>query len=132
MATEVTSASSRPDHPKRASLIGNRLFPPLQTVLVDVKPGNTRNLINLRSHGLIPVAILTAPRCSRVALGVRRMKTIKVLRSKKLNGWTEFEAPGVKPTFPGPSGKQNAIDYSRGRLGGSQGNIHVSIMPGRR
>ena len=53
------------------------------------------------------------------------MKTIKVLRSKKLTGWTAFEAPGVEPTFPGPNGKQNAIDYARGRFGGSHGEIHV-------
>ncbi|PYK39832.1 MAG: hypothetical protein DME49_02740 [Verrucomicrobia bacterium] len=35
------------------------LVPSVITVLVDVKPGSTRNPINLRSHGVIPVAILT-------------------------------------------------------------------------
>jgi Tol biopolymer transport system component len=35
------------------------IVPSVTTILVDVKPGSTRNPINLRSHGLIPVAILT-------------------------------------------------------------------------
>ena len=53
------------------------------------------------------------------------MKPIKIVPSKKLNGWSAFEALGVSPTFPGPNGKQNAIDYARGRFGGSRGEIHV-------
>ena len=45
---------------------------------------------------------------------------------KKFNGaWIAFEAPGVEPAFPGPNGKQNAIDYARGRFGGSRGEIRV-------
>ena len=59
------------------------------------------------------------------------MKTIKVLPSKRFNGWKAFEAPGVEPTFPGPSGKQNAIDYARGRFGGSRGEIHVYDYVGK-
>jgi Tol biopolymer transport system component len=35
------------------------VVPSIITVEVDIKPGSTRNPINLRSHGLIPVAILT-------------------------------------------------------------------------
>ena len=35
------------------------LVPSVITVLVDIKPGSTRNPINLSSHGVIPVAILT-------------------------------------------------------------------------
>ena len=53
------------------------------------------------------------------------MRLIEIRRSKNLNGWSAFEAPGVSPTFPGPNGKQNAIDYARGRFGGSRGEIHV-------
>jgi len=32
---------------------------------------------------------------------------------------------GVEPAFPGPEGRQNAIDYARDRFGGSRGEIHV-------
>ena len=53
------------------------------------------------------------------------MRTIEVRFSKPFNGWTAFDAPGVEPTFPDPSGKQNAISYARGRFGGSRGEIHV-------
>ena len=54
------------------------------------------------------------------------MRTIEIRPTKKFNGsWVAFEAPGVEPAFPGPNGKQNAIDYARGRFGGSRGEIHV-------
>ena len=39
--------------------------------------------------------------------------------------WLAFEAPGVELAFPDPNGKQDAIDYARGRFGGSRGEIHV-------
>jgi hypothetical protein len=35
--------------------------PPIVTVTIDIKPGSATNPINLRSGGLIPVAILTTP-----------------------------------------------------------------------
>jgi len=54
------------------------------------------------------------------------MTTIEVRPSKKFKGaWVAFEAPGVEPAFPGPNGKQNAIDYAKGRFGGSRGEIHI-------
>jgi hypothetical protein len=53
------------------------------------------------------------------------MKTIKIRPSKRFAGWTAFKAPGVAPTFPGPNGKHNAIDYARGRFGGSSGEIGI-------
>ena len=54
------------------------------------------------------------------------MKVIEVRTCKKFKGgWVAFEAPGVEPAFPDPNGKQDAIDYARGRFGGSRGEIHV-------
>ena len=54
------------------------------------------------------------------------MTVIEVRPCKKFNGaWVAFEAPGVEPAFPGPDGKQDAIDYARDRFGGSNGEIHV-------
>lgn len=54
------------------------------------------------------------------------MRVIEIRPAKKFgDSWTAFEAPGVEPTFPGPNGKQNAIEYARGRFGGSRGEIHV-------
>jgi hypothetical protein len=54
------------------------------------------------------------------------MTTIEVRPSRKFKGaWVAFEAPGVEPAFPGPNGKLNAIDYARGRFGGSRGEIHI-------
>ena len=53
------------------------------------------------------------------------MRIVEIRPSKRLRGWSAFEAPGVAPTFPGLNGKQNAIDYARGRFGGSRGEIHV-------
>jgi len=46
---------------------------------------------------------------------------------KKFGGsWCAEEAPGVAPCFPGPNGKQSAIDYAQqNRFGGSTGEIHV-------
>ena len=34
--------------------------PPTQEVTIDIKPGDPSNTINLRSHGVIPVAILSS------------------------------------------------------------------------
>ena len=54
------------------------------------------------------------------------MKVIEVRPCEKFKGaWVAFEAPGVEPAFPDPNGKQDAIDYARGRFGGSRGEIHV-------
>ena len=54
------------------------------------------------------------------------MKVIEVRPCEKFKGaWVAFEAPGVEPAFPDPDGKQDAIDYARGRFGGSRGEIHV-------
>jgi hypothetical protein len=54
------------------------------------------------------------------------MNIIEVRPSKKFKGaWVAFEAPGLEPAFPGPNGKQDAIDYARGRFGGSRGEIHI-------
>jgi hypothetical protein len=54
------------------------------------------------------------------------MTTIEVRPSKKFKGaWVAFEAPGVEPAFPDPNGKQDAIDYARGRFAMSRGEVHV-------
>jgi len=53
------------------------------------------------------------------------MTTIEIKPSKRPRGWCAFETPSVEPAFPDPNGKQNAIDYARGRFGGSRGEIHV-------
>jgi hypothetical protein len=55
------------------------------------------------------------------------MKIIKIIPSKKFgDSWCAEEAPGVAPCFPGPNGKQSAIDYAQNnRFGGSSGEIHV-------
>ena len=55
------------------------------------------------------------------------MRIIEVRPSKRFGGsWTASEGPGVEPAFPGPNGKQKAIDYARNsRFGGSRGEIHV-------
>jgi hypothetical protein len=54
------------------------------------------------------------------------MRIIEIRLAKKFGGsWIACEAPGVEPAFPEPNGKQNAIDYARGRFGGSNGEIHV-------
>jgi hypothetical protein len=51
---------------------------------------------------------------------------IEVRPCKKFKGaWVAFEAPGVEPAFPDPNGKQDAIDYARGRFRRSRGEIHV-------
>jgi len=48
-------------------------------------------------------------------------KIIKIIPTKKSGGsWCAEEAPDVALCFPGPNGKQNAIDYAQGnRFGGS-------------
>jgi hypothetical protein len=55
------------------------------------------------------------------------MRLSEIRFSKKFGGsWTAYEASGVEPSFPGPNGKQNAIDYARNsRFGGTRGEIHV-------
>ena len=54
-------------------------------------------------------------------------KIIEIRFSKKFGGsWCADEAAGVAPCFPGPNGKQSAIDYAQhNRFGGSSGEIHV-------
>ena len=57
---------------------------------------------------------------------LRAMNPIEIRPSRKFEGaWVAFGTPGVEPAFPGPTGKQNAIDYARDRFGGSRGEIHV-------
>ena len=42
------------------------------------------------------------------------MKIIKIQPTKLFGGsWCAYEAPGVELAFPGPTGKQYAIDYAR-------------------
>jgi hypothetical protein len=54
------------------------------------------------------------------------MRTIEIRQLAKFGGaWIAFEAPGVEPAFPGPNGKQDAIQYACQRFGGSTGAIHV-------
>jgi hypothetical protein len=55
------------------------------------------------------------------------MKIIEIKPTKKFGGaWCAYEAPGISPCYPGPSGKQQAIDYARNcRFGGTSGEIHV-------
>jgi len=54
------------------------------------------------------------------------MRIIEIRPTKQFGGsWIAFEAPGVAPAFPGPNGKQAAIDYACQRFGGSRGEIHV-------
>jgi hypothetical protein len=54
-------------------------------------------------------------------------KIIEIKPTKKFGGaWCAYEAPGVSPCYPGPTGKQQAIDYARScRFGGSSGEIRV-------
>ncbi len=59
------------------------------------------------------------------------MKVIEVRPCEKFKGaWVAFEAPGVEPAIPDPNGKQDAIDYARGRFGGSRGEIQVYCNDG--
>jgi hypothetical protein len=55
------------------------------------------------------------------------MKIIEIKPTKKFGGaWCAYEAPGVSPCYPGPCGKQQAIDYARNcRFGGTSGEIRV-------
>jgi hypothetical protein len=47
-------------------------------------------------------------------------------RNQADGAWSAEEAPGVTPCFPGPTGKQLAIDYARNsRFGGTSGEIRV-------
>jgi hypothetical protein len=51
------------------------------------------------------------------------MKIIEIKPTKKFGGsWCADEAPGVSACYPGPNGKQSAIDYARNcRFGGTAG-----------
>ncbi len=54
------------------------------------------------------------------------MNIIEVRPSKKFKGaWTVVEMPGVEPSFAEPDAKRKALDYARGRFGGSSGEIRV-------
>jgi hypothetical protein len=55
------------------------------------------------------------------------MKIIEIKPTKKFGGaWCAFEAPGVSPCYPGPAGRQSAIDYALNcRFGGTSGEIRV-------
>jgi hypothetical protein len=55
------------------------------------------------------------------------MKIIEVKPTMKFGGsWSADEALGVSPCYPGPTGKQFAIDYARNcRFGGTSGEIRV-------
>lgn len=54
------------------------------------------------------------------------MRVIEIRPIEKFGGsWMAFEAPGVEPAFPGPTGRQDAIDYASNRFGGSRGEMHV-------
>ena len=55
------------------------------------------------------------------------MKIIEIKPTNKFGGaWCAFEAPGVSPCYPGPTGKQAAIDYARNcRFSGTAGEIRV-------
>jgi hypothetical protein len=55
------------------------------------------------------------------------MKIIEIKPTKKFGGlWCVDEAPGVSPCYPGPTGKQFALDYARNcRFGGTSGKIRV-------
>jgi len=55
------------------------------------------------------------------------MKIIEIKPSKKFGGaWCAEEAPGVAPCYPGPNGRQFAIDYAHNsRFGGTSGEIRV-------
>jgi hypothetical protein len=59
-------------------------------------------------------------------LRLQAMRIIEIRRSKKFKGaWVAFEAASVQPTFRTGASKIDAIDYARGRFGGSSGEIHV-------
>ena len=62
------------------------------------------------------------------------MKIIEIKFTKEFGGaWCAEEAPGVSPCYPGPTGKQYAIDYARNcRFGGTSGEIHVYDDSGER
>jgi hypothetical protein len=54
------------------------------------------------------------------------MKVIEIRPCKKFKGaWVSFEAVGVEPAFKTGNSKADAISYSRGRFGGSKGEILV-------
>lgn len=56
------------------------------------------------------------------------MKIIEIRPSKRFRyHWEAYEGEGVQPTF---AGKQDALDYARGRFGGGGGDIHVYSQDG--
>ena len=46
-------------------------------------------------------------------------------RWQKQGGWEVFEAEGVCPVYCGESGRQNALDYARQRMGYGRCDIQV-------
>jgi len=51
------------------------------------------------------------------------MRIIKIIPNDRRKGsWRAFEAKGVEPSF---RSQAHAIDYARGRFGGTKGEIHV-------
>jgi hypothetical protein len=46
------------------------------------------------------------------------MRIVEIRPSKRPRGWCAFEAPGVELAFPGPDGKQDAIDTPGTALAG--------------
>ena len=54
------------------------------------------------------------------------MTIIEVKPSKKFKGaWVAFEALGVEPSFQTADPRAAAIEYAKGRFGGSAGEIRV-------
>ncbi len=59
------------------------------------------------------------------------MKIIEIQFTEKFGGsWSAIEAPGVEPTYPGPKGRQFAVDYATNRFGGAAGEVHVYDQAG--
>ena len=51
------------------------------------------------------------------------MRIIEIRPSKRFRyHWETYEGDGVHPTF---AGRQDALDYAKGRFGGGNGEIHV-------
>ena len=46
-------------------------------------------------------------------------------RWQKQSGWEVFEAEGVCPVYCGETGRQNALDYARQRMGYGRCDIQV-------
>jgi hypothetical protein len=48
--------------------------PPVLTVVIDIKPGSVTNPINVRSSGVIPVAVLTTPSFDATSIDVSTVR----------------------------------------------------------